>query len=497
MVDMADADQVPTAGVRPWASWLQPALLALLGGAVPLVVWWLVRPVDLGGSDPGMWEAAACLIGLGATSPIAPFFPFCISLLHRWLDLSFDQAGWCITIASCIALGPATWWLARTLGVPGWLAMLAALAALANPWLAVSSYQCQPDLLTAVAFLVALVVALRWMQRPGWARLLPLLLVIGLLPQVREHAGLVCLGLFGLLLFAPGAWHQRLLRLVLALAAIVLLPILAGEAPAMPWQLPWVEARWGEVITHFFGKHVPMHLLSVPLEYREAFGTSYDEGSRMGIALVHARLSFHSGSSPWIWLGLALLALPLAKKHRLVLLIGLLPAISVLGGAQQPRHVAVLIPIAAVCWVTAIARFGRRERVMLAAITVVVILTGFVDNKRATGNLSATAHQRQRLRSLSSQICAQLPPDALYTGENPRTLIYCEREFVPLPEAEATGRHLYWVGAAGQRPPKPPKRMFQEGWLRMEIEVEADPIFHRPPEAAAAASPATGPEPEP
>ncbi len=468
-------------------AWLTPALLILAGAAALALTHQIVAPVDIGGSDPGMWEDAARKTALGDPSPIAPFFPFVLATLHSIAGLPYDKAGLAISALSYIALAPVTWWLAKSLGAPSWLGGLAALCVLGNPWLACSAWQCQPDTLTALAFALAVVLARRWLLAPGWGTLAPLLLLTGLLPQVREHAAVVSLALLVLMALAPGRWHQRGLRVLLAATAIVLLPILAGEAPDLPWRLAWVHARWGEVIAHFFSSEMPFHLQGTPRDYQQAFADSYAEGSRLDIALLHARLSFKSGPSPWIWLGLAGLSLPLLGGRRWVVLVGLAPAVSVLGGAQQPRHLAVLLPIAAACWVTAMARFATRERVVLVLITAVgaCALTASTDGLRAANNLRATAEQRNGLRSLAEGLCAQLPPDAIYLGEQPRTLIYCDREFMPFFEAEATDRHLYWIGGGQRSPPQPPQVMARTGWRPMTIEGIDHFVLHRPPPASA------------
>jgi len=470
-----------TTSTRKGRAWLTPTLLALVGCLVPLVIGWLVHPVDIGGSDPGMWETAARDVSLGGPSPIAPFFPFLISLLHGGLGLPWDQAGWGITLVSTAALGPVTWWLARQLGAPSKLAALAALCVLAEPWLACSSYQCQPDSLTALSFVLALLAALAWVRTPDWKHLLVMLLVVGLLPQIREHAATLSLGMLVLLVLTRGPWHQRGLRLVLGVLAILCLPVLAGEPPALPWQHFWVQARWGEVITHFFASDAPAHLERTPRAFSEAFAASYAQGSRLRIALLHARLSFLTGHSPWLWLGLAAVAIPLLRRHRLVVLIGLLPAIAVLGGAQQPRHLAVLVPIAAASWVAALSRFRIQERLVMLAITAAIVGLCLMDSKHATTSLRKTAEYRHAMREMCEELCDRLPSDAVYTGEMPRTLIYCDRPFMRRLDANQTNHHLYWVGMPDRPLPRDWPKLKQRGWVPMELESSFGEVVHRPP----------------
>jgi len=463
-------------GVGRWA-W--PALLALVGVGVSWALWAWYRFPAIGGADPGMWEAAAQTVARGEPSPVAPVFPVLVAAVVKVSGLGWDRAGMVIAVLCFAALGPATFLLARRLGAPVALSVLGGLVVSLEPWLALGSLQCQPDTLSALVFVLAMLAGLAWLDAPRWPRLLLLLAIIGILPQVREHAPPVAAGLMVLLVASPGRWSQRLGRLGLAVLAVLLVPMLLGEPPGLPWEQHWVQLRWGEVVRHFFETGSPSFLSGTPRGYREAFAQAYAEGSRLRIAWLHASLSFHSGWSPWLWLFPGLAGWLLLGRRRWLLLAGLLPLLAVPGGAQQPRHVAVLVPLAVVCWVAALVRFGKPERWVLGGFTLALAMLCCINLPRAARDHQLRCELRGRIMEFSDELCLRTAPEAISAGGNQRPLVYCERRQLGLAEAEQQPGPLFWVGALPEQRREDWPRLQASGWTPLQMKSELYPVFQR------------------
>ncbi len=460
--------------------WALPALLALLGVLVPFSLGHWYGFSGIGGADPGMREAAALVVADGEPSPVAPVFPTLIAVLVRLTGLGWDQAGAGLAAVAFVALGPATWLLARRLGASPGLAFMGGLAVVFEPWLALGALQCQPDSMSALAFVLAMLAALAWLRSPGWPRLLVLVLVVGLLPQVREHAPLIVVGLLVLLAVSPGRWQERIGRLLLGLIAVSLAPLLLGEATLLPWDQHWVQLRWGEVVGHFFETGTPDFLSGTPRGYREAFAQAYADGSRLRIAWLHVSLSFHSGWSPWLWLLPGVAGWLLLGRRRWVLLLGFLPLLAVPGGAQQPRHVAVLVPLAAACWVAALPRFRRPERFTLVALTVALGLLCSLNLTRAAGDHRLRCELRGRIAAFAVELCQRTPADAVVVGGNPRPLIYCQRERLPLVEAGQRVGPALWIGPLPQQRRADWAQLQSAGWAPLTMDSDLYPVYIRP-----------------
>lgn len=459
--------------------WVWPVGLALVGALVPLGLWAWFRFPAIGGADPGMWEAAALGVAQGRPSPVTPVFPVLISLLVKLTGLGWDRAGMTLAVAAFIALGPATFLLARRLGATSPLAGLAGLLVLLEPWLALGALQCQPDSLSALAFILAMLVGLGWLEAPSRPRLLAMVMVIGLLPQVREHAPPMAMGLLILLIVAPGSLRVRLGRGGLAVVAVLLAPLLLGESPELPWEQHWVQLRWGEVVHHFFETGAPDFLAGTPQGYRQAFAAAYADGDRLRIAWLHASLSFHSGWSPWLWLLPGFAGWLLLGRRRWVLLLGFLPLLAVPGGAQQPRHVAVLVPLAAACWVAALPRFRSQERAILAALSVGLAVLCTLNLPRAARDHQARCELRERIVEFAAELCQRLPPHAIAAGGNQRPLIYCDRPQLEPVEAERHQGLVFWIGPLPQQRPQDWPRLQAEGWAALPMDSALYPVFQR------------------
>ncbi len=465
---------------HPAIPWAWPGGLALLGALVPLALWAWHDVPTIGGADPGMWEAAALVVAAGEPSPVAPVFPRIIAALTGLTGLGWDAAGMAVAWACFAALGPATWMLARRLGASPALAGLGAAAVLLEPWLGLGALQCQPDSLSALVFVAAMLLGLAWVRDPRWRRLLPLLLVIGLLPQVREHAPLMAAGLIGLLALAPGSWTARVGRVALALLAVLVTPVLLGEPPALPWELHWVQLRWGEVVQHFFETGSPAFLEGTPRAFGESFAEAYAGGQRLRIAWLHASLSFHSGWAPWLWLLPGLAGWLLLGRRRWLLLAGFLPLLAVPGGAQQPRHVAVLVPLALACWAASLTRLRRPERSVLAGASVALVLVCCLNLPRAAQDHAQRCALRLRIIELADELCARLPADAVAAGGNPRPLVYCDRPRVELVAAEPLPVTLFWIGPLPEQRREDWPRLQADGWRPLPLESEQYPVYTRP-----------------
>ncbi|MFH1463373.1 MAG: hypothetical protein ABIO70_03205 [Pseudomonadota bacterium] len=423
-----------------------PVALALVGALLPWLIWAWFRFPAIGGADPGLWEAAALRVSRGDPSPVAAAYPILITGLVRLLGVGWDQAGLAIAAACFAALGPVTWLLARNLGVSPALAGIAGLLALGEPWLALGALQAQPDTLSALAFLLAVLAALAWVQRPGWPRLIPLLLAIALVPQVREHAPVISAGLLVLLAVAPGGVADRVERLVFALILLFFVPTLLGETMVLPWQQAWVRYRWGEIFRDFASHRAPSFLDGTPRAYAEAFRAAYADHDHLRIAWLHTSLNVHHGWTPWAWMGLGFVGWLLAGRRRWVLMIGLLPLLAVPGGAQQPRHVAVLVPLAAACMVAGLRHAGRWRLWVAAAVGLVLVTLAWARPGRAVEDHRGRCEHRVMLRDEALLVRALAGSDAVLISGNPRYLIYCDLETADVATAARIAAPLVWVG---------------------------------------------------
>ncbi len=461
--------------------WAWPLGLAFLGLFIPwALAAWFGFP-GIGGADPGMWEAAALGSFQGHSSPVAPLFPALIALLVKLTGLGWARAGQTIAAVAFATLGPACFLLARRLGASPPLAALAGLLPLLEPWLALGALQCQPDSLSALAFVLAMVAASGWLDTRRWPWLLALVVVIGLLPQVREHAPPVALGLLVLLAVAPGAWGARAGRLGLGVVALALAPLLLGEPLGLPWEQHWVQLRWGEVVQHFFETGAPAFLAGTPQAFREEFMVAYARGDRLGVAWLHASLSFHSGWSPWLWLLPGLAGWLLMGRRRWVLFLGFLPLLAVPAGAQQPRHVAVLAPLAIACWIAALPRFRPPERLLLVVSSLALGLLCCFNLSRAAYDHMLHSELRGRLEDFAAELCLRTSPQAVAVGGNQRPLIYCDRRQADRSEIDNQGLPAFWIGPMPEQHPDDWQELKDVGWVVLRMQNDMYPVYQRVP----------------
>jgi len=405
----------------PAATWVPPLVLGVAGVGCALV---LPGPA---GSDPDLWQWAALNLLAGQASIVPPLFPALIGIGHLGGLAAFDAAR-VAAAAGAPFLGPLTWALARELGATLRGAWYAGLLPLLTGATAALHGQVMPDLCAATVFTLVALTALRFLAAPGDRRLVALALATALAVVAREH-GLAVAGAAGLAAAAaPGPLGARLTR-VGTLAGVVLAvgPVLGGTL-ALPWAQPWFD-RLGA--------------MGAPQDVARAIP---DPGwlDRPAWALELVPEGF-----VWVTLGLAAC---LVRDRRLILVPILLPAFAALATWSQPRHVAVLLPVAFAAW-AAREGSGWRWLGLLAAGFGLARVPFHVDRLRVE-------HARiEELRRFGEALCAKAAPSDLAWGE-PSAFLFC-----PLRWHEIDGTPTDWkVWAVGVVPERP-------GWSEVYLGV--------------------------
>jgi len=459
------------------------AALGLAGALVPWVLWGLFDVPVIGGADPGMWEEAALGITRWEASPVAPIYPLLLVAAVWATGAAWDVAGMAIAIACYAALPPATWLLLRRLGVARSAATTGALLAVGEPWLALGSLQAQPDTLTALVIVLTMLAALAWVATPKWPQFAALLLAMGLVSEVREHAPVVTAGLLLLLAAAPGGIAKRAGRSMLAVIALAFVPTLLGEVMVLPWQQHWVVLRWGALFRDIGGSAAPSFLSDTPPDYRRAFAGAYAAHDRLGLAWLHLRMNVYHGWTPWAWLAAGAVGWLLLGKRRRVVWIGFLPVGAVLGGAQQPRHVAVLVPLAAACWVAGALRIRRWGRFLAPGVPLALVVAGILAPGHAPLDQRMRCGHRAEIKAAATRVCAAVGPDAVAVGGNPRPQVYCVLPKLGLREAAALDVPLVWFGDLPEGGSKKRDTLMADGWEKLDVGDDHFPVWVRPARA--------------
>lgn len=406
---------------RPAPPWIVPVAL---GAAGLLLAGVLPGPA---GSDPDLWVWAGLNLLAGQPSMVPPLLPGLLALVHLLGAAPFDAARLAVTLAAPF-LAPLTWALARELGASPRAALVAGLLPLLTGCTAAFYAQVMPELPAAVAFTLLALATVRFVRAPTDRGLVLLAVAAAAAVVAREHgivlAGGAALGA-GL---APGDPRTRAGRLAAVVGAVVVIGPVLGGTLALPWAQPWFT-RLGEM------------------------GAPADVARTVPNPGPLDRPAWALGIIPeglvWVALGVAAAA---GRDRRALLVPMLLPAFGALATWSQPRHVAVLLPIAFAAWA---ARPGGGWR-WLGALAIAF---GLARAPFHLGRLRVEAGHLEELRVFGEALCEVAAPTDLAWGE-PSAFLFC-----PLRWHEVDGTPTDWkVWAVGRPPPR-------AGWMEAPLGV--------------------------
>lgn len=369
------------------------------------------------GSDPDLWIFSALNLDVGGAPQLPPAFPSLIRLLHAGGLAPFDAAQWAARAAAPM-VPVLTWALARQLGAgPG-----AALGAGALPILTGSvvafDAQVMPETWAATWFLACAMAIVGFLDWPTGPRLAALALTAAGAPLWREHGIAIALALTAGAGFATGHAVQRLGRVAVVALAVVALPVCFGGVAGAPWAQPWL-ARFGTM------------------------GLPNDVAATIAHPtwLDRPKWALSLGGDAYLWAGLGLAACMAPSLRRLAPAAILAPGLAGLLVWSQPRHVAVVLPVAIAAWA---ARPGRVWR----GLGLVAAAVGLLRSPFHLGRLVIEQAHLADLRWFGAALCARVEPGDLAYGE-PAAFVFC-----PLPRHEVNGTGADWkTWAVGHAPP--------------------------------------------
>lgn len=424
-------------------------VLSLVSAAVPL---YLVSHLDLtypAGSDQDLWGLSALNYRVGARMAVPPLYPALVNLVEHLLGADLAHCAGGVSAALTVFWAPLAWVAARALGAGRAFAVVAAVASLAVPQAIIFALQAQPDQLTVILALAAVAVGAAWTRRPNWWSGAGLAVLAALAPLVREHGLVVAVLLVGLAGVAPGRRWQRGLRVAAVVAAIVLGPLLLGLAPGIPWEQSWY-GRLSEPMRSTEQTQLPKYALSLPSPLRSELAGYFQEEQAAMVRWFFVKWAFRH--SPWGWallLGATAGSLLLPRGRRLAPWVALLAAVPTLVVWSQPRHVAVVVPVAVVV-AGALASRALRGRHFVAAGLVSVATGGALAAQWGEWPELALRCQGQsrmlvRRAEFGKKLCEVVVPGALGAGER-WSFLFC-----PLPQNKpgsqgtAADWKTYWV----------------------------------------------------
>ncbi|MFH1467102.1 MAG: glycosyltransferase family 39 protein [Pseudomonadota bacterium] len=426
------------APLHPWGDALAMALLALATALVGVLLQRHVHPGIPFGIDMDLWSFSAIDLRAGHPSLVPPGYPALTALFSQLTGAGPLAAATAVSAGAMAAVPPLTWLLARRLGAGMPAAGVAALAPLLTPGLILEGHQVTPDPLTAVCLLLLALAAARLIAHPGWRAHAALLAAVAVTCVVREHGQVAAVLAIAVLLATPGLPRRRLLGAALVIAAVALAPVLVGRHPAMPWATPW----WGRTAL-VFSDAVSDH------------PSWQAKPGQAGIADTRLSLLLHAlGGAPfgWAWLGLGVLgALLRPRQARAALTVGALPALPALLVYSQPRHVLVVVPVAAAVAMAATRRFTGGARGLLLAGALGMSVSGACYAwGPLTHLLEGQVAETRKLRGLGAAICA-LPEEGLCWAGDLRAFTFCPLPAFDTDNSPAPG--LWKALFAGRAPP--------------------------------------------
>jgi hypothetical protein len=407
---------------RPWAgAELGIALgLTVAAFALGLVIRTTVHPGPPIGEDLDIWLFSALNLGSWDVSRMPPGYPLLAAVVAKLSGArTLWAASWVSNLAWC-ALPGMSWLLALRLGAGRWAAAIAAGAILLCPALLFLGQQVAPDALTAASLTLLALAAVLAVERPTWLRVGALLVCTAWVYVVREHGLIAAVQVSLLLLWLRGPWWQRGLRLGLLLGLLLLVPVLGATAPAPPWELPW----WDKTML------VIRDALADDPSWVGQAGTEQLAPSLPSLAARSLALA----PLVWAWVGLASLAFAWERRRaRVALWVALVPGLPALVLFSEPRHVLVVLPVAAALAMAGLRRLGGALHHAWLGLALALLVAGPLRDTRHELQrarwLSGLAHD---LQQLGEQLCA-MGPDRYWAGEV-RAFTHC-----PMPQYSLDG----------------------------------------------------------
>jgi hypothetical protein len=369
-----------------------------------------------------LWSFTALDMRSGIAATLPPAYPGLTALLSALTGAEVLDAATAVSAGAMSAVPALTWLLARRLGARWAAALVAALVPLLTPALLIEGHQITPDPLTAVTLLLLALAGATWAERPALPTLGALLFAVAVAYVVREH-GLVAAPLAALAILAtPAPAWLRLCGALAVGAAIWVAPALCLHPPVVPWHSTW----WARATL------VLSDALSDDPSWKTKPAQAAVENTRLAL-MAHALRGAPYGWA-WLLLGLCGAAL-LPRPARAALAVGALPALPALFIYSQPRHVLVVVPVAAAVAMAGSRRFGGLARRALLVELALFALVGGAHSWGAVAHLlEGQVGETRRLRTFGEAICAQPEQGLIWTGDM-RAFTFC-----PLPRFENTGQ---------------------------------------------------------
>jgi len=419
-------------------------LFAWLWGAMALSMRQVLGTHGLAmGSDPVLWGLSAKNIQVLAPSEVPPLYPAMMGLTDALSWLPLVDAGLLVGLVGFVLIGPAVYLGSRWLGASRGWAAAASLGLFCVPQAMQFGFQMQPDSWTALALALSGPVLAWFYAAPSMRRLGGVGLYAGLVCLLREH-GLPLAGLLGLAtMLAPGTWWQRILRPLIIGLAVVVAPVLTGQAPGLPHQLPWMErvfqATGGAEKFHqaFGAKLDAIH---------EAHRLAHETEDRLAILYHHSRVTLLEARVAWLWVAGGLLALPVLGRRALGAVLPLPIAFTGLILFTQSRHVDVLAPAAAVALAVGLSRHRVPLRLLTGALLGTALLMGAWRWPAVMGHGALKAEHTAEEKAFAEELCARVAPTDLHAGENLDMLVYCPlRQSHLTPEGSPADWHTWYI----------------------------------------------------
>jgi hypothetical protein len=309
--------------------------------------------------------------------------------------------------------------------------------------------------MAAASFLALALATTRATLRPTAGNMALLFTATVWLYVVREHGLVAAVLVLNLVAVLPGSTRARVLRVLGLLLLLGLAPLLDLHPPTLPTELPWWP-RVDLVVDDVFSPEPQWA----------------DNAVAHGLANSHLALAVYSlGNAPfaWLWVGLACLgATRLTAPGRAALLVAVLPAAPALFIFSQPRHVLVVVPVAAALVAAAVERSGLRWRVpLLVAASLAAAAGTWQDWGKAQARVHALAKGATRLTELGQAICDLGLQGATWAGEM-RAFTFC-----PMPHnhvtVEPTAALWNTIWATETDPGSP--------WEQVDLGLEHIPIW--------------------
>jgi hypothetical protein len=434
----------------------QVALRAAIGIRLPI------------GLDIDLWGLETMNAHAGVPTQLHPVYPALAAMLMRVAGIGHLAAGVWVSAAAAVLTPAATWGLARQLGAPRGAALTAGGVALLFPGTLSFGALVSADALTTLMLIGVAAATAAYARTPDLLRLGLMAGVLAVATITREH-GLVCAGLaIPVVMLCPERPLHRVLGVAAITGAVLLAPLLVGQAPTLPGAAPW-SGRMLVPLLDILDKH------DATLARFPVFGRTLGPFHTVAWALTGAPFA-------WGWVLLAYLAfLRGGRELRAGLMVAVGPALVGLAVISQPRHVWVTLPVCAAVWLA--NRYPtRRANTLSWAVALglgVLALAHWIPAPARTQKertwreafsvgteLVRLQHSSEIRQRTSAIICAMATPHDLWSGD-PSTFTFCPLRTHRVDD-EPTAANLHcWF--SGEQPPSDAWRQVQAADLSMPV----------------------------